>query len=771
MKTFLRYLHLCNGPRAVWSLTRMVWKGLAVAMLALSIHAVHAQSPTPFTYGDVQLFEFNFTPPPSSGTGCWFTSGSTTVSLVSCSPAAPQFSLQYNNSGAFGGSSNLLFNPSLRNLTISGIAGSPALISAGGWIQSQGGFLSVANAWNGIQSPLDGALIRGLHVSEVGDVGGSTGGYININRLDYGNQPVPLNGLASFGPHTALLWVSGQNGAAPDVTYGLNTNLFVSAAGGFATSQTAYNAIQAFTGGGMFANSFTAVRYVQTGTSAGPPTVTLNDQFHPGALYWDTGLAAEQVYNGTSWVGLGGGGGGGSCPGGVTTTIQYNNAGACGGSTFMYWTDAVKLLTVTALDASHAGIAVGVGFMQADKGFLATSGVATAYNSIQAPTGGFQGKSFTASAYLQSGHSTGAPSTTSGDSFHAGALYWDDGSHAEQVYNGSAWVSLGGGSGTPGGADTNVQFNSSGSFAGSGNMTWNNGTQLFNVIASGAGAAGINVQTGFIQSAQGLVVASSGIKYNVVQAPSGGMAALSFTAGKYVQVGTSAGAPAPTNSDTFHAGTLYWDTGAGCLEVYIGSAFACTGGGGGGGVTSLNALTGGLSIAGTTSEIVVTPSGSTITLATPQPIATSSTPTFANVIATTTFQSQATGSSIAFQIASNNFLVDGNGNVSAAGIFNSTGGAGGFNVTGNTAVNSIQTVGGVNVGSLGSVNGGYSVHGIGVIDSTRTASFTGMVVTGNTFITSGALILSGGVILNIGNSSFLFNGKTCVLSGSSISCT
>ena len=74
--------------------------------------------------------------------------------------------------------------------------------------------------------------------------------------------------------------------------------MFVSAAGGFATSQTAYNAIQAFTGGGMFANSFTAVRYVQTGTSAGPPTVTLNDQFHPGALYWDTGLAAEQVYNG-----------------------------------------------------------------------------------------------------------------------------------------------------------------------------------------------------------------------------------------------------------------------------------------------------------------------------------------------------------------------------------------------------------------------------------------------------------------------------------------
>jgi len=36
-------------------------------------------------------------------------------------------------------------------------------------------------------------------------------------------------------------------------------------------------------------------------------------------------------------------------------------------------------------------------------------------------------------------------------------------------------------SGIPGGADTNIQFNNSGAFAGSGNLTWNNGTQTLGI--------------------------------------------------------------------------------------------------------------------------------------------------------------------------------------------------------------------------------------------------------------------------------------------------
>lgn len=46
-----------------------------------------------------------------------------------------------------------------------------------------------------------------------------------------------------------------------------------------------------------------------------------------------------------------------------------------------------------------------------------------------------------------------------------------------EYYNGTIWTAMTGGSGTPGGADTQVQYNSSGSFAGSANMTFD-GTNL-----------------------------------------------------------------------------------------------------------------------------------------------------------------------------------------------------------------------------------------------------------------------------------------------------
>lgn len=47
-------------------------------------------------------------------------------------------------------------------------------------------------------------------------------------------------------------------------------------------------------------------------------------------------------------------------------------------------------------------------------------------------------------------------------------------------------ASQAGGSGTPGGADTNIQFNNSGAFGGSGNLTWNNSTQQFQITGTGS---------------------------------------------------------------------------------------------------------------------------------------------------------------------------------------------------------------------------------------------------------------------------------------------
>jgi hypothetical protein len=61
------------------------------------------------------------------------------------------------------------------------------------------------------------------------------------------------------------------------------------------------------------------------------------------------------------------------------------------------------------------------------------------------------------------------------------------------------------------------------------------------------------------------------------------------------------------------------------------SCLTTNGSGGGSGVSSLNTLSGALTIAGTANQITITPSGSTLTLSTPQDIAGTSSPSFANV--------------------------------------------------------------------------------------------------------------------------------------------
>jgi hypothetical protein len=120
------------------------------------------------------------------------------------------------------------------------------------------------------------------------------------------------------------------------------------------------------------------------------------------------------------------------------------------------------------------------------------------------------------------------------------------------------------------------------------------------------------------------------------------------------------------------------------------------------GVSSLNSLTGGLSLTGT--YLTVTPSGSAINLALPQSIATTATPAFVSV------QSTSTTSALSFSTANGNFQVDGLGNISIAGtgsVINVNGSAGGVNIANDTNGNSIQTIGGVkasqgyNVGTYG----------------------------------------------------------------------
>lgn len=566
-----------------------------------------------------------------------------------------------------------------------------------------------------------------------GGGGGTPGG--STTQVQYNNAGA-FGGSANFTWSNAgqLLTVNATGAGAAGIAVATG---FIQSATGFASpTATAYNTVQAPLGG-MAARSFTATKYIQAGNNSGAPTVTGSDAFQAGALYWDTGSSAMQVYDGASWVSLGGGSG---SPGGATTNVQYNSAGSFAGSGNFTWDNAGQLLTVTAVNAASPGLVVDTGFVQSAEGFLATGATATAYNSIQAPAGGVAARSLTATTYIQAGSGSSDPTVTTSDTFNPGAMYWNTASGAMKVYNGSAWVNLtGSGGGTPGGATTNVQFNSSGSFGGSSAFTWNTGAQLMTVTALNSASPGIAVGTGYVQSDAGfLATVGTAVNYNAIQAPGGGIYAKSLRAINYTQVGSSFGIPSTTTGDSYQPGALYFNTALGALQVFNGATWTSLSGGGGGGVTST---------AGTTNQVLV--NGGTgaqtgaITLSLPQSIGTTSFPTFGGVTASSSFTvANAFGNS--FQTSNGNFQAGGNGVVYASNSFNTPGS---FQVGGNVVINSSrQFIGnGVDVGSNGIQAGGYNVFG-GFIGQTWTIGFsTPFTINGSGSYTQ--LYVRGGVIV------------------------
>ncbi len=462
------------------------------------------------------------------------------------------------------------------------------------------------------------------------------------------NTQVQFNNSGSFGASSNFTWnntsklleITTLSSGVPGITV---QNGYVQADGGFLASSgvaTNYNAIQAPTGG-MYAHSFTALNYIQTGHGSSAPTATTGDTLHAGAMYWDDSSGAEKVYNGSAWVSLSGG-----TVAGSDTQVQFNNAGAFGASSNLTWNNGSRVLTVSAASSGAAGIAVGTGYVQADAGFLATAGTATNYNAVQAPGGGMYAKSFTALDYVQAGHSAGAPTLTTGDSFHAGALYYDDTAAALKVYTGSVWTNVGVGLFVP--PDHGLTDLGDATH----NFRW--------VYARGIGsdlAAPFIVWT---HSAQPLYFQTNSTNHWQIE---------------------SAGNLLPVSGESIGS------TSARVAKVWT-TDFDCSGSGCG--VRTLNTLAGALTLAGTANQVNVSSFGTTVTLSTPQSIATTSPVTFASVTtgAGGAFNSGATGGSIAFQTSNFNLQMDGNGNISAAGSVNLTTGSAAYKMLGGTVINS-----------------------------------------------------------------------------------
>lgn len=149
-----------------------------------------------------------------------------------------------------------------------------------------------------------------------------------------------------------------------------------------------------------------------------------------------------------SWIA--GGGGGNGIPGGSNTEVQFNDAGSFGGNAAFTFNDATGILSVPTIRATTLANITGNLRVSGNANFSGAANINLGTVSNVKITGGVNG-------YVL---------TTDG----AGNLSWSAGG--------------GGGNGSPGGTNTQVQFNSSGTFGASPYLTFNDVTNTLNVAGN-----------------------------------------------------------------------------------------------------------------------------------------------------------------------------------------------------------------------------------------------------------------------------------------------
>jgi hypothetical protein len=214
-----------------------------------------------------------------------------------------------------------------------------------------------------------------------------------------------------------------------------------------------------------------------------------------GLMIFNTDTAAIRVYTGAAWVTLGAtstGGGSSTPPGGISGQVQYNNGGTFGGfgnwngganrlelASDLYFTGGLRNINfgtgfggsaITLYDGGATG-RYGWGLNSSEMQFFVPTAGHISFNK----GGDFQssgtnevfriddatGLLLPASKYLNFG--TTAGSTGYGFRDNSGTMQFKN--------SGGSWADFGSGGGTPGGANTQVQYNNSSAFAGAANLT------------------------------------------------------------------------------------------------------------------------------------------------------------------------------------------------------------------------------------------------------------------------------------------------------------
>ena len=494
--------------------------------------------------------------------------------------------------------SNLAWNNAGQALTITGTStASPALNVASGYVDSAGGYSTSATATNAIQASTGGVTARflvatrslsmtadteasagtsttgngrvffdsSLNKFRVSENGGAYVDLIQANRLSgsltSGRVPY-ASGANALSDSANLTWNNGSqvltvNGTSNAAAAIATSTGYIDSAGGFNTSATATNAIQAATGG-VTARFIVGTRsFSMTGDSAANAGASTAGN---GRIYFDSTANKFKVSeNGGAYVDLVGSGA--ATPGGSNGNLQYNNSGAFGGSANLNWNNAGQALTITGTSTSASALNVLSGYVDSAGGFNTSS---TNSNAIQAATGGVTAR------FLVATRSVSVTGDTSGNaglsSSGNGRIYFDSTLNVFRVSeNGGAYVNLIGASGISGSLTSGRIPYATGSstVADTANLLWNNGAQAMTITGTSTSAAALNVLSGYVDSAGGFNTGSTAS--NAIQAASGGVTARFLVATRSLSMtGDSA---ANAGLSTTGNGRLYFDSSSNKFRV------------------------------------------------------------------------------------------------------------------------------------------------------------------------------------------------------------
>jgi hypothetical protein len=182
--------------------------------------------------------------------------------------------------------------------------------------------------------------------------------------------------------------------------------------------------------------------------------------------------------------------------------------------------------------SGNQSIVLNRGYVNSAEGYFSAN---SSYETLKLSSGGAHVRSLHADSYIQVGQSSGVPSLTSGDSAVNGMMYYDIPTQKIVALEGGIWKNVIGGSSSGVSALNGLIGNltlvaATSPLSGTPELTISASSTTITLglpdiihLNGGAGVAGLYLDQGWIQAAQGFLTTATNI--NAIQAPSGGISA------------------------------------------------------------------------------------------------------------------------------------------------------------------------------------------------------------------------------------------------------